>query len=250
LTLRRILPDHRETTPFDATTGFEFAALAPPERPYIALNMVATADGAASLGGRTRELSDPTDRAIFHGLRTQVDCVMVGAGTVRTERYGRLARDAEARERRVEVGLDPDPLACIVSGRLALPADLPMLADTESRVVVMTGSDGDITGAAAKVDYLRASGGDELLLAPLVARLRAEHGVRSVLCEGGPHLNRSLLAERLVDEVFLTLAPKLVGGAPETTIVAGAPPDEPLELELVSVHESAGGLYLRYRVRP
>jgi 5-amino-6-(5-phosphoribosylamino)uracil reductase len=218
LTLRRILPDHRETTPFDATTGFEFAALAPPERPYIALNMVATADGAASLGGRTRELSDPTDRAIFHGLRTQVDCVMVGAG--------------------------------IVSGRLALPADLPMLADTESRVVVMTGSDGDITGAAAKVDYLRASGGDELLLAPLVARLRAEHGVRSVLCEGGPHLNRSLLAERLVDEVFLTLAPKLVGGAPDTTIVAGAPPDEPLELELVSVHESAGGLYLRYCVRP
>ena len=250
-TLQRIYPDPALATPEGATTGLGLADLAPAERPYLVLNMIAAADGAASIEGRTRALSDQTDRELFHGLRTQVDCVMVGAGTARIERYGRLVKDPGRRERRRAEGLAPDPLACVVSGRLDLPADLPLLQDRDSRVVVATGSDGELPETAADVEYIRTEGVPAPCpaLTPFLRRLRSDQGVRSVLCEGGPRLNSSLLGEHLVDELFLTLAPKLAGGTPEITIVAGPSPPEPLELQLVTCHQAAGALYLRYRLR-
>ena len=82
----------------------------------------------------------------------------------------------------------------------------------------------------------------------LMTRLREEHGVRSVLCEGGPTLNSHLLAAGLVDELFLTLNPKLAGGAAALTIVAGREL-EPAELELVSLAEGEGDLFTRWRVK-
>lgn len=248
--LQRIHPDPARLTAEEATTGLRLGDAAPADRPYVVLNMISTADGAAAVEGRTRALGDDTDRAIFHGLRTQVDCVMVGAGTARIERYGRLARAPERRERRRAEGLAPEPIACLVSGRLDIPADLPLLGEPEARVVVLTGSERELAPAAATVEYLRgeAGGGGRLALAPLLARLRSEQGVRSVLCEGGPTLNHALLGEGLVDELFLTVAPKLVGGEPEFTIVAGTPGDDPLGLDLVTCLEADGALYLRYRL--
>ena len=99
------------------------------------------------------------------------------------------------------------PLAVVVSGRLDLPADLPLLNEPEQPVVIATGSDAVLPGLGEQVAYERV--GDDLPL--LMARLRTEHGIRSVLCEGGPTLNSYLLAAGLVDELFLTLNPKLAG---------------------------------------
>ncbi len=79
--------------------------------------------------------------------------------------------------------------------------------------------------------------------------MRAEHGVRSILCEGGPSLNASLLAAGLVDELFLTTVPKLAGGAGALTIVGAAPLDEPLDAELQWLLECDGELFARYRMR-
>jgi riboflavin biosynthesis pyrimidine reductase len=249
--MRRLHPNPSEVTPEEATSGLGLADLAPEDRPHLVLNMIATADGGATLGGRTRALGDDVDREVFHGLRTQVDCVMVGAGTARIERYGRLVRDPARRERRAAAGLAPDPLACVVSGTLDLPADLPLLQDDDSRVVVITGSDASLPDVPAEVAYMRAGSGRDPrpALTPFIRLLRSDHGVRSILCEGGPRLNASLLAEDLVDELFLTVAPKLVGGTPEITIAAGSQLPAPFELELLSCHETADSLYLRYRRR-
>jgi riboflavin biosynthesis pyrimidine reductase len=76
--------------------------------------------------------------------------------------------------------------------------------------------------------------------------VRADHGVRSILCEGGPNLNASLLAAGLVDELFLTTVPMLAGGAGALTIVGDVPLREPLALELVWLLESGGELFARY----
>lgn len=248
--LRELLSGGSSLTAEQATSGLRLAGIAPPERPYVGLNMVATADGAATIEGRTRGLGDEVDRAVFHGLRTQADCVMVGAGTARVERYGRIVRDPARRDRRRSEGLAPDPLACIVSGRLNIPPDLPLLADPDSRLVVVTASSDELPGAAASVSYLREIDAvhGRPPLRPALECLRRDHGVRSVLCEGGPTLNRSLLGEGLVDELFLTLSPKLVAGTPELTIVFGDRPPEPLDLELVSCLEAASSLFLRYRI--
>jgi len=85
-------------------------------RPRVMLNMISTADGRATLDGRSGTISRGADRALFHGLRSAVDAVLVGAGTVRVERYGRIIPDASRRELRRGRGLGDEPLACIVSG--------------------------------------------------------------------------------------------------------------------------------------
>ena len=229
----------------------DLGAMAPAERPYLLLNMVATADGRATIDGRSGPIGGATDRELFHELRAQVDAVMVGSGTLRAERCGRLVRDPGRRERRRQRGLEADPLAVVISGRLHLPADLPLLQDPESRVVIATAAEGEVAGARAHVEYVRAGGegsGGPLALAPVLRRLRDDHGVRSILCEGGPHLNAALLAEGLVDEFFLTVAPKRGGGGAELPIVAGPSIDGPQELELVWLLEADGELFLRYRL--
>jgi riboflavin-specific deaminase-like protein len=240
-----IHPERTPTSPEQLASKLRLAELAPPGRPYLGVNMVSSLDGKATIAWRTKGLSTELDRRLFHHLRTQADAVMVGAGTVRAERYGRMTKSDELRHKRVSEGLAADPLAVIVSGRLDLPADLPILNDPQQRVLIATASDATLPDTPAPVEYART--GDDLPL--LMAQLREERGVRSVLCEGGPTLNSHLLAAGLVDELFLTLNPKLAGGAAALTIVAGRELVEPAELELVSVAEGGGDLFTRWRVQ-
>ena len=240
-----LLPERRSTSPDDLASGLRLGDRAPGERPYVALNMVSSLDGKATLDWRTKGLSSELDRQLFHHLRTQADAVMVGAGTLRAERYGPLVKTDELREKRVREGLAPDPIAVVVSARLELPPDLPLLQAPHQRVVIVTGSDAELPGVAAEVEYLRI--GDDLQLA--LARLRADHGVRSLLCEGGPTLNAYLLAADLIDELWLSLSSKLVGGPAALTIVAGRELVEPAELEPASIATGDGDLFTRWRVR-
>jgi riboflavin-specific deaminase-like protein len=242
--VRLLHPDPGPTTPTELASGLRLGERAPDGRPYLVLNMVSSLDGKATIEWRTRGLSTELDRQLFHHLRTQVDAVMVGAGTARVERYGRMIKTPELREKRVREGLKPDPLAVVVSGRLDLPHDLPLLNEPDQSVVIATASDAVLPGLGSQIEYARV--GHDLPV--LMAMLREERDVRSVLCEGGPTLNFHLLSAGLVDELFLTLNPKLAGGAAALTIVAGRPLVEPSELELVSVAEGGIDLFTRWRV--
>lgn len=239
--LRRLHPDPAVTSVAEAAAAFRLDAEPPPDRPYLALNFASTADGRITVGGRSGPIGNDTDRELFHELRSQADAVMAGAGTVGTERYGRLVRDPERRERRAATGLEPDPLAVVVSARLALPADIPLLQDPDSRVVIVTESQLELDGVRARVEYLRAP------LGQAVRALREQLGIATVLCEGGSLVAGALLREQLVDELFLSLAPKL-GAGTGPTVVSGPPLDPPAEMELVTAHEAGGHLFLRYRV--
>jgi riboflavin-specific deaminase-like protein len=246
---RRIHPEPGSLSAEEAAAGFGPVDSAPPDRPYLGLNMVATADGKATIDGRSGPIGNPADRELFHELRGRVEAVMVGAGTVRAEQYGRIVRDPERRERRVARGLEPDPLAVVVTGRLDLVVELPLLRVPEQRVVVITGSDAELDDCPAQVHYIRAPNGGFVSLAPAMRDLRETFGVTSVMCEGGPLLNSGLLREGLVDELWLSLAPKLAAGA-GPTIVTGAGLDPPVELGLEWVLESGDDhLFLRYRVK-
>jgi riboflavin-specific deaminase-like protein len=236
-------PERRPISPEKFATGLRLDELAPEGRPYLGINMVSSLDGKATLDWRTKGLSSDVDRRVFHLLRTQADAVMVGAGTAREERYGRITKSDELRQRRTNDGLVPDALAVVVSGRLDLPPDLPLLNEPEQKVVIATGSAEELPGLEGDVEYARV--GDDL--PRLLAYLSERHGVRSVLCEGGPTLNSFLFAADIVDELFLTLNPKILGGASAITIVAGRELVEPLEPGLVSVAEADGELYTRWR---
>jgi riboflavin-specific deaminase-like protein len=239
-----IYPERRNVSPEELASELRLHELAPPDRPYLGINMVSSLDGKATLDWRTKGLSTEIDRRLFHHLRTQADAVMVGAGTAREERYGRITKNEELSAKRVAEGRAAEAVAVVVSGRLDLPRDLPLLNEPEQAVLIATGSEAELPGLGTHVEYARV--GDDL--PRLMADLH-ERGVRSVLCEGGPTLNSFLFAAGLVDELFLTLNPKLLGGAAALTIVAGRELVEPLELDLVSVAEAEGELYTRWRVR-
>lgn len=239
-----IYPERRTISPEELASELRLHELAPPDRPYLGINMVSSLDGKATLDWRTKGLSTEIDRRLFHHLRTQADAVMVGAGTAREERYGRITKNEELSAKRVAEGRAAEAVAVVVSGRLDLPRDLPLLNEPEQAVLIATGAEAELPGSGAHVEYARV--GDDL--PRLMAELH-ERGVRSVLCEGGPTLNSFLFAAGLVDELFLTLNPKVLGGAAALTIVAGRELVEPMELDLVSVAEAEGELYTRWRVR-
>jgi len=240
-----IHPERKPISPDELASGLRLAALAPEGRPYVGLNMVSTLDGKATIDWRTKGISSELDRELFHHLRTQADAVMVGAGTVRAERYGRIAKSDELQAKREREGLARDPVAVVVSARLDLPADLPLLQQEGQKVVIATGSDAVLQGTKADIDYLRV--GDDLPL--FLTKLREEYGVRSVLCEGGPTLNSHLFAAGLVDELFLTMSPKVSGGAAALTIVAGRSLVEPWDMQPVSIAVGDGELFTRWRSR-
>lgn len=246
--LRRLLPHDDELTADELVAELHPWELATAQRPHVAVNMVATADGRATVEGRTAPISSVADRQLFHALRTRVDAIMIGAGTLRVERYGRLVRDAARHEQRRLAGLQPDPLAIVVSGSLDLPGDLPLLQDPDSRVVIVTASERSVDGVRADVQYMRFPGAVDLTAA--LMQLRTENRVRCILCEGGPHLNASLVGAGLIDELFLTTSPVVAGGAGALSIIDGAPLQLPVALELRSLCEHGGELFARYGLAP
>jgi riboflavin-specific deaminase-like protein len=221
-------------------------------RPRVLVNMISSLDGRATLAGRSGPLSGPGDRQLFHALRTACDAVLVGAATVRMERYGRMIRDESRRRLRGERGLAQEPLACVVSGRLEFPQDIPLLADPQARVVVLTPSEASLPSVAAQVEYVRARREGRLDVDAALAELRERFAVQLLLCEGGPHLVCELLAAGVVDELFVTIAPLLAGGegthGEALRIVAGDEFDPPRTLRLLGALESDSQLLLRYEV--
>ena len=185
--MQRLLPDPGPTTVEQQLDAYRPWEQAHDDRPFLAMNFVVTLDGRATIEGRSGPIGSETDTEMLVGLRDRFDAVMIGAGTMRAERYSGLSK------------------------RL---------------IVVESGPEG------------RAD------LSELLRSLRSE-GVRALLCEGGPRLHASLEALGLVDELFLTIAPKLSGGA-APSILEGVLPGV-AELELAWLLEDDGELFARYR---
>lgn len=241
--VRRLLPEPAETTVAEQLAGLDLEDLAHPDRPYLVLNFATTIDGRAAISGRSGPIGSETDTEMLQRLRTRVDAVMIGAGTMRAERYGRIVSDPDLRAYRERTGLAHDPVAVIVSNRMELPWDAGLFTDGGGRVVVFTASEEEPPETATPVTVVRHPDGVELDRA--LGWLLAERGIRSVLCEGGPTLHGRLREGGLADELFLTIAPKIAGGE-GPRILEGALPDVE-GVELAWLLESEGELFARYR---
>ncbi len=246
--LRRLHPDPATVDSAELLGDLGLAARAHADRPWLITNFATTADGRATVDGRSGPIGDDGDMEVFRRLRTQVDALLIGTRTLRIERYGRAVRRPELRAAREAIGLDPEPLFAFVTRSGELPLDAPLFAEAEARVVAVAPPGTPQPDVAAQLTLVTLDLA-ELTLTSAMRALRIDHGVRSVLCEGGPTLMGALLHERLVDEAFLTLAPQLAGGGAGPTMSEGPPLAEPGELTLTWVLERAGSLYLRYAVR-
>lgn len=241
--MRRLLPEPGATGPTAELAEYRPFDSPRSDRPFVAVNMITTLDGRAAIDGRSKGLGKGADTEFLLELRTRFDAVMVGAGTIRAERYGRIITDPQARARRERIGLPHDPLAVIVSGRLDLPFDAPLFTCGGGRILIFTNNPGPRPKTATPLRMVSVEG--EIRQPEVLRHLRQERGVRALLCEGGPHLFAQLAADDLVDELFLTITPTLAGGdAPR--IIEG-PLGSPRELELVSLTEAGDELFARYR---
>jgi riboflavin-specific deaminase-like protein len=241
--VRRLLPEGSDTTVAEQLAGLDLAPLARDDRPYLILNFATTLDGRAAINGRSGPIGSATDTEMLQRLRTRVDAVMIGAGTMRAERYGRVVSDPDLRAYRERTGLAHDPLGVIISNRLELPWDAGLFTDGGGRVVVFTASDQEPPETATPVTVVRHPDGVDLDRA--LEWLRNERGIRSVLCEGGPTLHGRLREGGLADELFLTIAPKIAGGE-GPRVLEGALPDVDV-VELAWLLESESELFARYR---
>ena len=225
--MRLLFPEPRDAVePLDVYRDLPVVA----GRPAVRLNMIASVDGATAVDGLSGGLGGPADRKVFAALRSLADVVLVAAGTVRAERYG----PAKV------------PIA-VVSGSLQFDWTTPFFTAAAHRPIVVTSKQAppDAVREAEAVADILVAGDSAVDLAEAVQAL-GERGFRHVLAEGGPSLNGALVAAGLLDELCLTLAPRLVSGNAKRIVSGPALVPSPV-LTLRSACEEDGYLFLRYR---
>lgn len=216
--------------------------------PFVQVNFVASADGAATVSGRSRGLSSPADKKVFALGRDLADVVLVGAGTAIAEGYQGIKRTELRAARRERRGLPGIPPIAVVTGRGSIPPSSPLLTATAVPPIVITAEVSPLTWrkevADAGADVIVA--GEDRVDVTLALSALADRGLLRVCCEGGPTLFGDLVAAGLVDQLCLTVAPKLAG-AGAVRITTGLAAAAPMDLALESALADEGFLMLRYR---
>jgi riboflavin biosynthesis pyrimidine reductase len=217
-------------------------------RPWVRANMVASADGAASVAGRSAGLSSEADRQLFSVLRSLADVILVGAGTARAEKYRAVTEDEAWPQLRA--GRTATPPIAVVTRSLDLDPGSPLLntAPADARTIVLTT---ERAPAGRRADMARhadvaVTGQDSVSPAAAIAAL-AERGHRRILVEGGPHLLGQIAAAGLLDELCLTVSPLLAGGRAGRILGGdGEVPAAQAGLELAHLLADDGFLFCRY----
>jgi riboflavin biosynthesis pyrimidine reductase len=215
----------------------------PDGRPRVAAVMIASADGRAAVDGSSAPLGHPADTALLRELRTAVDAILVGTGTLRAERYANLLDD-DQRSRRVARGLEPEPIVATIARSGDVPVDVPLFAEPAARIQVYTEAEATVVSPGADIAVEQFAPGGASPPAAL-AHLAADRGVRSVLCEGGPTLLRALVADACIDHFLLTLAPLLAAGR-SPAVLEGVALEPPAKLVLRDVHRAGEHLFTHY----
>lgn len=215
-------------------------------RPYVIINTVSSVDGKTAMEGKAAGLGSTTDRRTMRTLRSRADAVMIGAGTLRAEK--------------LSLGLDkadgvPQPLAIVVTDTGDVPLEEHLIVKGEQEVLILLSDAApkrvvERLGNLAPVMMAPADSGGAVDLEAALRALEAERGVESLVVEGGPGLSHALISRNLVDELFLTLAPELLGGSADQTLTLLRGPTLPAHdrpaLELLSIHLAESELFLRY----
>ncbi len=218
-------------------------------RPGLRVNMIASVDGATAIGGVSGPLGGPPDRVVYRLLRSLADVVLVAAGTVRAENYKpALVYDDYLDARRAR-GQRDAPRIAVVTRKLDLDFDLPLFREATERTIIVTTTDAPaepLAVARSLCDVITVGDGQVNLPAAMVAL--GELGAQHVLSEGGPSVNGALADADLIDEVCLTVSPRLASGDAKR-ILSGPDLPAPVEVELRSLLEQDGFLLARYRAR-
>lgn len=241
----------------------------PTDRPRIISNFVASLDGVVALrvpgheGGGDISGFNQHDRMLMGILRSMADIVIVGAGTLRsvpdhlwTAEYIYPPLAEEYRRLRSSLGKEKSPLNVIVSASGNIDPGLRVIKSGEVPVLIVTTTQGgeqlNRQSLSPSIKVIAAAESSLLTASTLLDATYRVHKSEIILVEGGPQLMGDFLAERCLDELFLTLAPQVAGrdGGPERPgLVSGKifAPENPLWGTLLSIKRSESHLFLRYK---
>jgi riboflavin biosynthesis pyrimidine reductase len=187
------------------------------ERCWVRANMISSLDGGATDDGKSGGLAGHGDKALFTRMREEADVILVGASTVRIENYSGAQMSVAQRQERQRRGQAELPPIAVLTHSADFEHDAKIFTRTEVPPLIMTCRDAveDARGRFASVaEVINASGVDTDRVDPaVVLAIFAERRLRRVLSEGGPSLISLLIEHDLLDELCVTIAPILVGGA-------------------------------------
>lgn len=196
-----------------------------PKLPFVFINMAMTADGKIATANRTvHSFGSARDLRHLYELRATADAILCGARTVEIsnsilgnggKKFGKL---------RLQNNLTEFPLRVIVSGSGSIEPSAKIFKKDFSPVIVLTTK--RATAKKLKIlrelaDEVKICGETEINFPAALRWLRAKWGVKRLLCEGGGELNNALFRADLVDEINLTLCPKIFGGRTAPTMADG-----------------------------
>jgi riboflavin biosynthesis pyrimidine reductase len=216
---------------------------------WVRGNMIASLDGGATADGTSGGLGGPGDRAVFALMRQLADVILVGPGTVRAENYSGAQFSPAQRQARRHRGQAEVPPIAVLTNSAMLDHDAKLFTRTEVPPLILTCADAvaDATGRLGSVaEVIDASGprSDRVELAEALKAL-ADRGLLRVLVEGGPAILGLLIEQDLLDELCVTIAPLLVGGAADRIATGRGQVHTPMRRGHLLTDE-AGYLYARY----
>jgi riboflavin-specific deaminase-like protein len=193
--------------------------------PFVSVNMAMTADGKIATANRAvHSFGSARDLQHLYELRATADAVMCGARTVEISGTILGTGGSKFRRQRRQNGLAVYNLRIIVSGSGSMNPKADIFKRRFSPIIILTTKRTPSTKLAqlrAVADEVKVFGGSEVNLRPALRWLRANWGVKRLLCEGGGELNDALFRANLVDELNLTICPKIFGGRVAPTIADG-----------------------------
>ena len=225
-----------------------------PARPFVTANFALTWDGRISTRrGTPSDFSSKKDKHRLVEIRAQCDAVLVSAKTLAADNMSMGLPDAALRAARTARGQPAYPLRILLTNSGRINPALRLFEKTFSPIVIFatTRMPARTRAALAEKADLWLHDIPSVNLPAMLATLRADYAVRRLVCEGGAQIFRALLTAGLVDELHVTLAPRIFGGenAPTLTGIAGTflPASIPLTLKKMEV--LGGECFLRYRIR-
>ncbi len=225
-----------------------------PTRPFVTANFALTWDGRISTRrGTPADFSSKSDKRRLVEIRAKCDAVLVSAKTIAADNMSMGLPDAALRAARTARGQSEYPLRVLLTNSGRIDPALRLFTKTFSPIVIFSTTRMPArtrTALAAKAD-LWLDESPSVNLSAMLATLRADYGVRRLVCEGGAQIFRALLTAGLVDELHVTLCPRIFGGerAPTLTGLAGAFLAASVPLTLKKMEVIGGECFLRYRVR-